>query len=273
MPDNQKSENTHIEAVKLFCDHVLSKKKGEFRIAEIIKAMWLISPKDLNKASHTTIVILFNDIQKIDHLTKNKVIETCQEAKQIVHDRYKLQIHPSYYDLSDYWELIRHGSPVTFSEIQEGIPIYDPSGFFVPFKKLITEGKIPGTKEAMKSLIGRAPLRLIRIRKQFKFQIIENIYNAIIDACQAPLILVGASPPAQRELAEALDTHFVKKGMLEQEYVRYVDDIVKYFKDIEHGKIADITGEDIDHAMDRCIRIIDRAELLINEIEKEGIEI
>ncbi|MEA3342740.1 MAG: hypothetical protein U9Q92_01105 [archaeon] len=258
-----------LEAIKVFCDYLFAKEKEKHKIGEVIKAIWLIAPQQLEKAEAMTVVVLFDDVKKIDHITKKKVMNTCEDAKQIVFDKYKVSIYPAFYNLSDYWELIRHGSPVTFSEIQEGIPVYDPAGFFVPFKKLITEGKIPGTKEAMKALIGKAPLRLIRIRKQFKMQIVENIYNAVIDACQAPLILAGVSPPAQKEVAEALDNHFAKKGMLEPEYVRYVDEIVKYFKDIEHGEVKNITGEDIDRLMEQGIRIIERAEKLMDEIERE----
>jgi uncharacterized protein (UPF0332 family) len=247
-----------IEAAKIFAEEIAAKYK------EYVKAVWLVTEGD----SHSAIVLLddtiVQDIMALD-VVRN---ELPLIAKRIEKEK-GTTIEVVFYTLTDYWALIRHGSPVTFSEIREGIPIYDPSGFFTPIKKLLEQGRIPGTKEAMSNLLEEAPLRLLRIEKIRMDQMAFELLSAVADAGQAPLMLIGVSPPVPREVADKLRVHFVDKGLLEPEYPRYCDDVIKYYKAVEHKEIEHITGEDLEMLLDKATKFVERMEKLMRELLKE----
>ncbi len=259
MPENDDSAR-QVNAIKRFSREVIDNFK------HIIKTIWLLPADELSRTEDITAVIIIDDMQDIKEHERKKLDALAHEISDKTFSEYGIKIHRTYYDISEYWDLIRHGSPVTFQEIRDGIPVYDPAGFFVPLKMLIKKGKIPGTKEAMRKLISKAPLRLKRIRKEFMASILENTYSAVVDAGQAPLVMAGHSPPTQKKVAETLAAIFVKKGDLEPEYVRYADEIIRYWKDYEHGKIKDIKGENLDRMLENSGRFIRRMEDLMEDI-------
>lgn len=249
-----------LKAVKSYCDGLLDKYAG------VVKAMWLLAPDRVEKSDDLTIIILLNDVQQIDHVTRRKVETAAMEQAGLVKKETGISIRPSFYLLSDYWDLVRHGSPVTFCEMREGIPVYDPSGFFVPLKKLLLAGRIPGTKEAMRALISRSPARIKRIRLMFKARVLEQIENAVVDAGQAPLIAMGVSPPVPKQVASSLETHLVNKGLLEPEWPRYCDEVVKYWKKYEHGELKEVSGEKLDELLEKAVSYVKRMERLMEEL-------
>lgn len=247
-----------LEAVKHFSEEIAARYK------EIVKAVWLVTDKE----SHTAIVLL-DDTNVQDKMSLDIVKgELTLTAKKIEKEK-GVGLELVFYALTDYWGLIRHGSPVTFSEIREGIPIYDPSGFFTPIKKLLEQGRIPGTKEAMKSLLEEAPLRLLRIERMHLLRVVDELASAAVDSGQAVLMLIGVSPPVPREVGEKLRTHFVDKNLLESEYPKYCDTLIKFSKDVEHKKVEHVSGEEIDELLDMSVRFVERMEKLMRKLLKE----
>src|SRR3989344_9690955 len=160
----------------------------------VVKSIWMTSSSDEGKED--TMIFLLDDTNQVDSITTNEIkLEAQKLAKSM---GMKGETDLIFYKLSDYWELIRHGSPVTFTEIRDGIPLYDPSGFFLPLKKLLLEGRVPGTKEAMKSLIQQSPMRLLRIERIHTLSVLDALSSAVVDAAQAPLMGVGVSPPTPK---------------------------------------------------------------------------
>ncbi|MFH0890189.1 MAG: hypothetical protein V1836_03570 [Candidatus Aenigmatarchaeota archaeon] len=234
------------------------------KFPEILKSIWMISHTEAEPGE--TIIFLMDDTNQVDSITTNEIKAEAQKA--VDNARMKGKINLLFYKLSDYWELVRHGSPVTFTEIKEGIPLYDPSGFFLPLKKLLVEGRVPGTKEAMKSLIQQSPLRLLRIERFHTVSIIDALSSAVVDAAQAPLMAVGVSPPSPKQIPEQLRIHFVRKRKLSNEYVRYYEDVIKHCKLLEHGELKMLKPEKIDELVDKSTMFVEKMEELMQKIEK-----
>jgi hypothetical protein len=246
-----------IEAAKIFAEEIAKK------YSEVVKAVWLVTEGGSNTA-----IVLLDDTKTQDVMTLELVKGELPAIAKKLEKESGVCMELVFYALTDYWALIRHGSPVTFSEIREGIPIYDPSGFFTPIKKLLEQGRIPGTKEAMKNLLEEAPLRLLRVERMHLTRIADELMAAVVDSGQAPLLLIGVSPPVPRELAERLEIHFVKKGLLEPEYPKYCGKIIAFAKAIEHKELEHVKGEDIDGLMDNAVRFVERMEQLMRELLK-----
>lgn len=229
----------------------------------LIKAIWFV-PDGVQ-----TVMFLIDDTQQLDLVSIDKLkAEAAAEAQGF--EKKGIKVQPIFYNLTDYWELIRHGSPVTFTEIRDGIPLFDPSGFFIPMKKLLLQGRIPGTKEAMKSLLEEAPLRLLKIERVSMGRIVNELAAAVVDAGQAPLLLVGVAPPTARELGEKLKIHLVDKEFLEAEYVRYYEEVFGYMKAVEHGEVQHISPEEIEKLFDKTEKFVERMEKLMEELGKKG---
>ncbi len=256
--NSAKIEEKQINAVKDFCSKILKDYK------KAIKSIWLLK-QEVKGSKDLLTIILLDDTKEFEKITKKKIETKVLEEERNIKKKYGISLYSSFYLLSDYWDLIKHGSPTVFCEIREGIPIYDPSGFFIPLKKLLLMGKIPGTKEAMRDLIVKAPSRVKRVESLFKIKILEHLFNAVVEAGQAPLILAGVAPPIPKKLGENLKIHFVRKSLLEPEYAKYCDEIIKYWKKYEHGEIK-VDWEDIDDIVEKTTLFINRMEKLMGEI-------
>lgn len=258
--EDGKDEEGPMDAVKGYCDALLDEYE------DVVKAVWLLSREDLKETHGVTVVILYNDLDASETHTRRDLHRAAQRLSEETRTEKGLDIHPTFYDLTDYWNLVRHGSPVTFSEIREGIPVYDPGGFFLPLKKLLSQGKIPGTKEAMRSLIGKAPRRVIKVKKTYKAQIVEQLYNAVVDAGQAALIVNGVAPPVQKKLPGALRTHLVPDMLTERDVDR-CEDVITFWKDFEHGDVQEIGGDDIDRILEDTVAFIEDAEAILEHAD------
>lgn len=231
-----------------------------------LKAVWVLLRKPFVTVPEITVIMLVDDTDSFD---SRRLWGELSKVESNLFSKYNITFRVTMYRLTEYWELIRQSSPIIFNEIREAVPIYDPAGYFVPFKKLVEEGRVPGTREAMFNLIGTARNRLRQVKMMFINQIVEQLFQSAIDAGQAPLLLIGVlSPP--RHVAESLRVHFVEPGFLEPEYARYVDDIYKLWKGIEHGEVKDLTGKNIDRHIRNIMAFVDRIEELIPELEKRG---
>jgi len=181
----------------------------------------------------------------------------------------KTQFHPQIYVLTDFWEAIRDAHPVMFTLLRDGVPFYD-RGVFMPWKLLLKMGHIRPSPEAIdmhmdvgERLLERAKRKLLNIAG-------EDLYYATLNPSQAALMLYGVAPPTPKETVKLLDEIFVKKEkMLEKKYVTNLDNIRKFFKDMEHGKVKEVSGKQIDQLLKDTEDYLKRIKKLFYQIDKK----
>ena len=176
--------------------------------------------------------------------------------------------HIQTYILTDFWESVKDAQPVIFTFLRDGVPLYD-RGVFMPWKLLLKMGRVRPSPEAieMQMDIGE---RLIQRTKGKMLSIVgEDLYYAVLNPAQAALMLYGIAPPTPKETIKLLDEIFVKKEkLLEKKYVDMLERIRNYYKDIEHGKIKDVKGIDIDNFLNDAEDYLKRIKKLFEQIEK-----
>ncbi|MEM2916723.1 MAG: nucleotidyltransferase domain-containing protein, partial [Candidatus Woesearchaeota archaeon] len=217
------------------------------------------------------IVIDDTDVKKMTRAElKDKlraiIINMGLDAGDITGIRNKLNIQT--YILTDFWDAIREANPVMFTFLRDGVPFFD-RGIFMPWKQLLKMGKIKPSPEAIDMYMSTGEQGLDRIKFKFKDIATEDFFWSILTPTQAALMLYGVPPPAPKETCEVLREIFVKKEkLLEEEYVKMLENVIQTRKDIEHGIKKDVTGKELDELLEDSEKYMKRLKKLFSQIEK-----
>jgi len=182
----------------------------------------------------------------------------------------KATFHVQTYILTDFWDSIKDANPVIFTLLRDGVPLFD-RGTFMPWKLLLKMGRIKPSPEAIdmnldigQRLIQRAKAKLLSV-------VGEDLYWGALNPAQAALMLYGIPPPTPKETIKLLDDIFVKKEkLLEKKYVDTLEKIRKFYKQVEHGKIKEISGKEVDVLLKEVDEYLKRIRKLFEQIGKKA---
>ncbi len=178
------------------------------------------------------------------------------------------QFHIQTYILTDFWESIKDAHPVIYTFLRDGVPLYD-RGVFMPWKLLLKMGRLRPSPEAIEMQMDVGEKLIQRIRYKLLSVVGEDLYYAILNPAQAALMLYGIAPPTPLETVQLLDKIFVQQEkILEKKYVDILEKIRKYYKDIEHGKVKEVKGKDIDSLLQDADDYLKRIKKLFKQIEE-----
>ena len=93
---------------------------------------------------------------------------------------------------------------------------------------------------------------------------VKNISWSILASSQALLMLYGLPPTDSEQTIIEMKKIFVdKEKMLQSKYINTFENIVRFFKDYQHGEINEIKGKEIDKFIESSEEYLER----INEIK------
>ncbi len=188
------------------------------------------------------------------------------EAGEMTGIKNKLNIQV--YILTDFWDSLKEANPIIFTLLRDGVPFYD-RGIFMPWKQLLKMGKIKPSQEAIDMFMSSGEQMLKRVHHKIKDIGMEDIFYAILTPSQSALMLFGVAPPTPRETAKLMKDIFVKKEkLLEEKYVKMLENVIKTRKDLEHGTKKEITGKEIDNMLNNAEKYLKRVKRLFTQIEK-----
>lgn len=187
------------------------------------------------------------------------------EAGELTGIKNKLNVQT--YILTDFWEYMKEANPIIFTFLRDGVPLYD-RGVFMPWKQLLKMGRVKPSKEAIDMFMNTGEQFLSRIKMKIRDIGLDDTFWATVTPSQAALMLYGLPPPTPKETPHQLREVFVQKEkILEEKYVKYLEEILKTRKDMEHGTKKDITGAEVDHLVDISQQLLDRLKKLFDQIE------
>jgi len=182
----------------------------------------------------------------------------------------KKSFHIQVYILTDFWESVKEANPVIYTFLRDGVPLFD-RGVFMPWKLLLEMGRIKPSQEAIDMQMDIGEKLLERVKARLLSIVSEDLYYAALNPTQAALMLYGIPPPTPKETVKLLEEIFVKKEkLLEKKYVEVLERIRKYYKEVEHGKVKEVTGKDIDQFLSDIRDYFARLKKLFAEIEKKS---
>jgi uncharacterized protein (UPF0332 family)/predicted nucleotidyltransferase len=188
------------------------------------------------------------------------------EAGDMTGVRNKLNIQV--YILTDFWDSMREANPIIFTFLRDGIPIYD-RGIFMAWKQLLQMGRIKPSQEAIDMYMSTGEQILGRVKAKLKEIGMEDTFWAILTPTQAALMLYGVPPPTPKETPQVVRDLFVKKEkLLEEEYVKILEQNIDLRKTLEHGDKIDLTGAEVDKALADSEKYLKRINKLFEEISK-----
>src|SRR3989344_3622199 len=181
----------------------------------------------------------------------------------------KKQFHIQTYILTDFWESMKDANPVIFTLLRDGVPLYD-RGVFMPWKLLLEMGRVKPSPEAIDMQMDIGDKLLVRTKQKLLSVVGEDLYYAMLNPAQAALMMYGLNPPTPKETIHLLREVFVKKEkLLEEKYVKALEEIRKYYKDIEHGKVKEVSGAEIDRLLKGAQGYLDKLNSIFNNLEKK----
>jgi len=255
------TEKKRIEILKAFTKELLKKYGPLIRSIVLFGSTARRTAK--GESDIDVFVIVDDTRQRITPALKDR-LEDDMEA--IAKKQSKLLSVQQPYLLTEFWRLVREGHPIVFNFIREGIPVYDKD-IFMPIKRLLQMGEIKPSKEAVEKFIERGPKRIRRVENAKMYMVVEDCYYAMLESAQAVLMFLGKSPPRPVDAPDALRKTLVKMKMLDESYVKYLEDVIALRKGVEHKKIKGISGADLDSWIGKTKKFVKKMQTLIVKIE------
>ncbi len=172
------------------------------------------------------------------------------------------------YLLTEFWEAVKDAHPVMFTFIRDGIPLYD-RGTFLPWKSLLRMGKIKPSPEAVDIFMSSGDKLEETINRRILDVAVMDIYWGVLTPSQGILMMFGLAPPTPKETFRLLREVFVEKEkLLEEKYVKILEEIVMYYKEYEGGKHTKMSGIELDKMAKNALDYTKRLKQLREQIEK-----
>jgi len=170
------------------------------------------------------------------------------------------------YVLTEMWDSLRNANAVIFTLLRDGVPFYD-RGMFQPWKLLLKQGKIVPTPEAVDSYIKSGRQILERTKWKLKEIGTEDFFWSCFTPSQGVLMMAGVPPPDPKETPDKLREHFVKTGYLEEKWPKILEEILQLRKDIEHGKVKEVSAKQVEELFEKSEKYLERIEKLAKDLE------
>jgi uncharacterized protein (UPF0332 family)/predicted nucleotidyltransferase len=222
------------------------------------------------------IIIDDTDVKRMSRLElKEKlrgiIYQYVAEAGELAGVKNKLS--PQVYLLTEFWEDVKDASPVIFTFIRDGIPLYDRGGF-LPWKLLLKMGKIKPSPEAIDRFMSMGDKTREIIKQRLLDIVLNDIYWSVITPTQALLMMYGIPPTNPYETVKEFKRIFVETEKLaDKKYLDIMENIIiTYYKGFEHGKIKEVSGAEVDKLLKDAEDYTKKLKEIAVEIEKRSQE-
>ena len=256
-----------LDAAEKFKEQALE-KHGDYIKAVI--GTGSVTRDEFSSESDLDVTVFVDDTQegmnkeKKEEIEKDlkEIAESCGETKSGDHI---LHVQPPW-TITEYWDMMRRGSPVAHSWTQDAVALYD-DGFFEPVQRLYKMGKFPATRKSAEKRMSKVPKRLNRAERMKVLIVAKDIYYAMTNSLQAVIVYMGEEVPAPKQLAEIAREKLVGRDLLDEEYVEQYEEVYSLYKDVEHNDIDDMSGEEVDKYIEKGKEFVGEMQKLMKKVE------
>ncbi|OIP32449.1 MAG: hypothetical protein AUK23_04325 [Deltaproteobacteria bacterium CG2_30_43_15] len=258
-----KTKEERMDRVNKLKDKVLKKYENKIKC---IVVMGSVVRDEFKPKSDIDIFIVADDTEKPMSFGQKQKMDSdiLKMAKDISPN---LSFQPLY-TLTEFMDYARIGHPIIYNFIKEGHAVFDV-GFFTPFQRLLNDGRIPMTREAIEAYMDGAPKKLMRAKTVKLLMLAEDCFYAMLNSAQAVLMFLGVEPPVPNKAYDAVKKYLVEPGLLEEEYAEQLREIIEIRKKIEHKEMMDAAGQFVDDWIDKSDKFIDKMYDLLTVLEEK----
>jgi predicted nucleotidyltransferase len=257
----EKSKDRRIQKAEEFADKLVD-KLGE-------KVMCVAVYGSVPEGRHThesdidTFVVLDDTKlgKDVPDDAKDKIRKKVTNLAKETDDRITIQYFSF---LTEFWDSIRKGEPLIVAVLRKGEPVYDV-GVFMPAKRMLERGKIRSSREAVQKRLKMAAAGYKKCEKRLKSSVPHTLEQSMANAGQAPIMLVGNTPPNKEDVGEKLREMFVENDLLDEEYVEIASDIHD-FNDVAEKHPEEVTAQQVEEHMEKTDDFIRRMHKLVSQL-------
>lgn len=196
----------------------------------------------------TFVVIDDTDVKKMPRVQllerlRGYIQEYIKEASALAGVKNILNVQV--YLLTDFWQSVKDATPVIFTFIRDGVPMYD-RGTFLPWKLLLKMGKIKPSPEAVDTFMKYGDQNESLVKRRLMDAMID-IYWGVVTPTQALMMLAGHAPPVPKTMVQEVKKAFMEdERIMDMKELKVLEKVVTLYKDYEHGKLQSVSGAEID---------------------------
>lgn len=257
----EEEKQKRAEVIKGFSKKLLDKYGRQIKA---IVAWGSVVRDEFTSKSDIDLVVIADDTREpLDDDDREEMNDFMAKTAKDVDKRLSPQ---PIWSLTEFWDMTRRLTPLAYNLLKDGVPVYD-TGFFLPTKRLLQMGRIPATKEAAESRMEVVPKRLRRAKDAKLWMVAEDVYNAMLNAFQAVIMLLGRGPPGPKQSVDVGRKFLVEPGLMEDKYMQWLDEVITFRKKVEHREISEIKGAEVDEFIKKGEDFIAEMEKLLKKIE------
>jgi len=214
--------------------------------------------------SDIDILIILDDLyNKWDDLVKAYYYK---ELSELLKDSNFQRIHANTITLSVFWKMIKVGDPLVINILRYGIPVLDTFGMFEALKRMLYEGEIKPSEEAINVIKNRIPHH-INLYHYHIAKALESVYWIFVDSAHYLLMSLGYNPPSPDEIPKYLED-LENKKLLDSKYTKWYKAVYDIVHKYAHREIKEISAETVEEWFYRAIDFKNKVERIIKEIKK-----
>jgi uncharacterized protein (UPF0332 family) len=220
----------------------------------------------------TYIIIDDTDVKRMPRLElkdklRNIIYSYVMQAKELA--GVQNELHVQVWLLTEFWDGVKDANPVFYTVLRDAVALYDRGGF-LPWKLLLKMGKIKPSPESIDMFMSAGDKTKEIIKRRFIDIVVNDIYWGVSMPTQGLLMLYGIPPTNAYETVKEFKRIFVdKEKLVEKRYSDILEKvIIKYYKGIDHDKIKEVSGKEIDGLLKDSEDYLKRLKELRVEIEK-----
>jgi predicted nucleotidyltransferase len=246
-----------LEIVDLFIEKLMS--RFESLISVCIIGSRLTSKFD--KSSDLDIIVLLDNtasLKEDEENIKSEIRSIALSVNKIIHCQIMF--------LTNFWNYVSNGSPVTFTMLRDAKVYYD-TGFFETLQKLLRAGFIkPKTEDAERQLFIAKQLMKMTYHS-INRGLVDNLQGAVVSATQSLLMHMGREPPAPKQIPDAIK-ELANMKLIDEEYYLIARKIIQIYKEIEHGIRSNLNAQELQVMYNYTNKFVIKMEELIQKTKK-----
>jgi len=154
--------------------------------------------------------------------------------------------------------------------LRDGIALVD-LGFFSPLKRLLVQGKIRPTDEAISAALSRAFYNLNGYVSALNGAL-NALYWAAVEAAHAGVMKFGKVPGSPWEVPKLLRETLLKEGAIGEEDIKGYEEAFELVKKIEKGEKDYIDPETLEKLHEKIVKFVTKVDAWINKKEIEELK-